>query len=136
MDDREHRIRQRAHRLWEEEGRPDGRAEAHWFQAKEIVAVEESFDATLLPADTGVDVIEPIEALTNAGEFPTLTDQGEMQIPHHGTEEPAFAEGEPVNEIETVKRTPEVPPKRRGKTAPVAGTGGAISGAKGSRKRS
>ncbi|MBS7707266.1 DUF2934 domain-containing protein [Chelatococcus asaccharovorans] len=30
MDEREHRIRERAHRLWEEEGRPEGRAERHW----------------------------------------------------------------------------------------------------------
>jgi hypothetical protein len=25
---------------------------------------------------------EPIEALENEGEFPTLTDQGEQEIPH------------------------------------------------------
>ncbi|CAH1654057.1 MULTISPECIES: DUF2934 domain-containing protein [unclassified Chelatococcus] len=83
MDERENRIRQRAHQLWEEEGRPEGRAERHWFQAKEIVAVEEGYFETLEPVDTvEPGAAEPIEALSNAGEFPTLTDQGEMQIPN------------------------------------------------------
>ncbi len=81
MDEREHRIRERAHRLWEEEGRPDGRADQHWFAAKEMIAIEESQATTLRPIDDGMDA-EPIEALVNAGEFPTLTDQGEAQIPH------------------------------------------------------
>ena len=31
--DREDRIRQRAHELWEQEGRPDGRAQQHWEHA-------------------------------------------------------------------------------------------------------
>jgi len=82
MDEREERIRERAHRLWEEEGRPDGRAEDHWFQAKEIVALEDGHDEALKPIGSGGEPVEPIEALTNAGEFPTLTDQGEMQPPH------------------------------------------------------
>jgi Protein of unknown function (DUF2934) len=29
-------IREIAHRLWIEEGHPDGRAEDHWFKAQEI----------------------------------------------------------------------------------------------------
>jgi hypothetical protein len=31
--DRDERIRQRAYRLWEEAGRPEGRAEDHWQRA-------------------------------------------------------------------------------------------------------
>lgn len=83
MDEREDRIRERAHQLWEEEGRPDGRADAHWFQAKEIVAVEANGEVALKPVEgaSGVPPVEPIEALTNVGEFPTLTDQGEMAVP-------------------------------------------------------
>ena len=34
-DDREHRIRERAHDLWQAEGRPDGRHERHWLAAEE-----------------------------------------------------------------------------------------------------
>lgn len=31
--DREEQIRQRAHQLWEQEGRPEGREAEHWEQA-------------------------------------------------------------------------------------------------------
>jgi hypothetical protein len=31
--DREEQIRQRAHRMWEEEGRPEGRHAEHWARA-------------------------------------------------------------------------------------------------------
>jgi hypothetical protein len=80
----ERRIRERAHRLWLEEGRPDGGAEAFWDMAKELVAIEDSQKATLLPnptedyeASPTTEPVEPLEAVKNAGEFPTLTDQGE-----------------------------------------------------------
>jgi hypothetical protein len=33
QDDREARIRERAHAIWEEEGRPTGREQAHWDRA-------------------------------------------------------------------------------------------------------
>ena len=79
---REDKIRARAYQLWEEEGRPEGRAEQHWFTARETLAVEESQEDTYLPLDTGTEP-EPIEAVENTGEFPTLTDQGDQQIPQH-----------------------------------------------------
>jgi DUF2934 family protein len=41
MSDREHRIRQRAYHFWEQEGRPDGRAHAHWVMAAERVTIED-----------------------------------------------------------------------------------------------
>jgi hypothetical protein len=34
---REERVRQIAHRLWEQEGCPEGRAEIHWFMACAII---------------------------------------------------------------------------------------------------
>lgn len=79
---RDDEIRARAYQLWEEEGRPEGRAAQHWFTAQETLAVEENQDNTYLPIENGMDP-EPIEALENTGEFPTLTDQGDQQIPHH-----------------------------------------------------
>jgi hypothetical protein len=82
VDLNEDKIRARAYQLWEEEGRPEGRAEQHWFTARESVAIEEGQASTYLPIDSGLGP-EPIEALENTGEFPTLTDQGEQQIPHH-----------------------------------------------------
>ena len=38
---REERIRQRAHEIWEREGRPEGREQQHWYQALEEIMVEE-----------------------------------------------------------------------------------------------
>lgn len=35
------RIRERAYRLWIEEGRPDGRSQAHWDMAVEMVRLED-----------------------------------------------------------------------------------------------
>jgi hypothetical protein len=40
QDNVEHRIRARAHQLWEQEGRPDGRAEHHWHEARKLVEIE------------------------------------------------------------------------------------------------
>jgi hypothetical protein len=86
MDDRQRdaRIRERAYRLWLEEGRPEGRAEAHWDMATELVAIEENQQATLKPNpiheyedNPTTEQIEPLEVMKNIGEFPTLTDQGE-----------------------------------------------------------
>jgi hypothetical protein len=43
MDDKdfEDRVRTRAHRLWEQDGRPEGRAEEHWHRAAALVADEQ-----------------------------------------------------------------------------------------------
>lgn len=78
--DRDDEIRARAYQLWEEEGRPEGRAEQHWFTAREALSVEENQDTTYRPIDSTPDV-EPIEAVENTGEFPALTDQGEQRTP-------------------------------------------------------
>lgn len=34
MDDNDERIRKRAHTIWEEEGRPEGREYSHWLRAR------------------------------------------------------------------------------------------------------
>lgn len=41
MDDHNERIRQRAHEIWEEEGRPEGREYSHWLRARADVREEE-----------------------------------------------------------------------------------------------
>jgi hypothetical protein len=73
----ERRIRERAYRLWEAEGRPEGRDLAHWEEARMLIAVEDGHRSTLRPVRE--PPAEPIEAVQNQGEFPTLTDQGEQQ---------------------------------------------------------
>jgi hypothetical protein len=37
----EARIRKRAHRLWEEEGQPEGRDREHWAEAERRVMLEQ-----------------------------------------------------------------------------------------------
>jgi hypothetical protein len=41
-DDRQNRIRQRAHEIWEQEGRPEGAHERHWRQAENEVAAADA----------------------------------------------------------------------------------------------
>jgi hypothetical protein len=94
----EERIRARAHRLWEEEGRPEGRAEAHWEQARLIVALEDAQHTILKPVQA--PEAEPIELVRNLGEFPTPTDQGgeEQTYPSSSSTagEPLFESTEPT----------------------------------------
>jgi hypothetical protein len=84
-EDREQRIRNKAYHIWLEEGCPEGRAEAHWDMATELVAIEENYSATLKPVQDGRskatgEPVEPLLSIENAGEFPTLTDQGEENM--------------------------------------------------------
>jgi hypothetical protein len=74
--ERDRQIAKRARELWVEEGKPEGRDEAFKDMAAELIAIEESQTATLVPADRG-EPVEPPEAFENQAEFPGLTDQGE-----------------------------------------------------------
>jgi len=70
--DLERRIRARAHAIWEEEGRPQGRAQDHWNQARILIAIEED-RTSLMPvspegaqqAETQNGLAEPPAASTN-----------------------------------------------------------------------
>ena len=71
------RIAIKAHEIWESEGRPHGRDQAHWDQAKEIIALHDSMGDTLLPRETGAfEPEEPTQSVENNGDIPGLTDQG------------------------------------------------------------
>src|SRR6185503_3223365 len=48
-EQREERIRKRAYGLWEADGRPDGRESEFWERAKELIGMEASAGAGLLP---------------------------------------------------------------------------------------
>jgi Protein of unknown function (DUF2934) len=82
------RIRARAYRLWEEDGRPDGREMDHWDKARILVAIEDDRTSLIPVAPT-----RPEEAFlqANLGEFPTaMTDEGDrQQTPSRQAEEPA-----------------------------------------------
>ncbi|PPQ36676.1 DUF2934 domain-containing protein [Rhodopila globiformis] len=84
--DREDRIRQRAYHLWEADGRPEGRDAEFWERAEELVGMEDSAGAGLLPNPETRD--EPVPGVTveeaqiqeNYGEFPDrVTDQGDRR---------------------------------------------------------
>lgn len=75
--DEHERIARKAHEIWESEGHPHGRDQAHWDQAKEIIALHDSMGDTLLPRETGaLEPEEPAEGVEPYGEMPGLTDQG------------------------------------------------------------
>lgn len=81
----EWRIRDRAYRLWEEEGRPEGREMEHWQMARELIAQQDSQGMATKPnpAAEGKDrttrdePVEPLLSVENLGDMPSLTDQGE-----------------------------------------------------------
>lgn len=76
------RIAAKAHELWEAEGRPHGRDQEHWAEAKEIIALHDSAGDALLPRLTGAEtpVEEKTIAIDNEGEAPGLTDTGEHDL--------------------------------------------------------
>jgi Protein of unknown function (DUF2934) len=47
--DREEQIRAIAHRIWEEEGQPEGQEERHWRMAEYVIIQEEAERAGLVP---------------------------------------------------------------------------------------
>jgi hypothetical protein len=82
MDNHERRIRHQAQLIWEQAGRPKDGPDAFMDKARELIALEDQQGVATVPlAESLGPSAEPIEALVNEGEFPTLTDQGEQQIP-------------------------------------------------------
>jgi hypothetical protein len=87
IDTLDERIRERAYRLWEENGCPPGRDQEFWERARELVEIEANPYSGRLPnpmirgTPAGQEQpVEPIEAVENQGEFPDRsTDQGERQ---------------------------------------------------------
>ena len=85
---REQRIRETAYHLWEKDGRPEGREQEFWERARELVGMEESPGAGLLPnpathptmATGQPEGVEEASLQENLGEFPDrFADQGEWQ---------------------------------------------------------
>jgi Protein of unknown function (DUF2934) len=79
-------IRQRAERMWREEGSPPGRLDDYLERARELQAITDNPTAGQLPnpmtthhGDVGpLQPVEEAEIMENLGEFPSLLgDQGE-----------------------------------------------------------
>lgn len=74
----EKRIAQRADRLWQDAGRPEGGSDRYLDDASMLIAIEENPGAgTLDPKEAAKPLVEEASLMRNLGEFPTLTDQGE-----------------------------------------------------------
>lgn len=59
MSDRDRRIRERAHALWEAEGRPHGKDVLHWDQATaEIDSMDLQVDDAEHDSESAIEVIE------------------------------------------------------------------------------
>ncbi|HEX7874589.1 MAG TPA: DUF2934 domain-containing protein [Sphingobium sp.] len=62
-NDREKEIRERAHALWEEDGKPHGKDLLHWDQAtREVGGAEEPQDQAEVQAEEAIEVIEEAKA--------------------------------------------------------------------------
>jgi hypothetical protein len=80
MKDMERRIEKRAWHLWEAAGSPEGQLDEYRQEARLLIALEDDPEFATEPVSSATrdrDKAEPVEAIENQGEFPTLTDQGE-----------------------------------------------------------
>lgn len=75
----EERIRERAYRLWLEEGQPQGKDAEHWEKARKLLALEA--DPEEGKEGPWGEPVELARIRENQGEFPTTTDQGEQKVP-------------------------------------------------------
>ncbi len=93
--EREARIRERAHTLWEEDGCPPGGEDAYLERAEDLLAIEEHPQAGLISPEQAEPKPEEAEIAENYGEFPDrFTDQGEWrQTPFTRKELREYEEG-------------------------------------------
>jgi hypothetical protein len=73
---RDAEIRAIAYGLWQEAAEPDGQADRHWDEAKEIWAIKHADRLPTVAPDP--DPVEPTLALENQAVMPGLTDQDEV----------------------------------------------------------
>lgn len=89
MDDRIERIRQRAHEIWEREGRPQGREQEHWDRASREIDAEggQVSETTQNPnaASTATGGSPSVEQVTGAG--PAIAERSKDSTPKPETGE-------------------------------------------------
>jgi alkylhydroperoxidase family enzyme len=62
--DIEQRITQKAYEIWDREGRPDGRSDDHWRQAKQWIEQQAPTDDERDEAQGASDVTTPADRLS------------------------------------------------------------------------
>jgi len=108
---RESRIRERAYKLWEENGRPHGRDVELWEQAENLIGMEENPESGQLPTPSSKDPalldVEEGEIQEHYGEIPgRLTDQGDR--PQTPMRRAAARESGPFWPLARCDATPEL----------------------------
>ncbi len=96
MDDREERIRQRAHQIWELAGRPSGQHDAHWSLAK--AEIDSEHETLAGPTKLSESAVAPEVSVTKkrgprrrreaegAASDKALTDEGKLSRVAKGEE--------------------------------------------------
>ncbi|GLK73969.1 DUF2934 domain-containing protein [Ancylobacter dichloromethanicus] len=147
MNITEEDIRERAHRLWEADGRPEGQSDHYWFRAREMLAEGRAQGGPAFrPVDAAEAPPEPIEGRDPDAGFPAPSDDGGIVTAERPPLDPAIdpnvltdpgqGGNAPISEIDTIRRTLEVPKSRRGRGSPTDDRTGAMSGRAGTRQRS
>lgn len=104
MDTREHRIRERAHQLWEREGRPEDQEKRHWEAAERAIDEEDR--------GVGAEDEDRTTAITNGGRSAS-TEAPDGRVPVVGESTSDTGEKSPA--------AAKAPPKRasRRRAAPM-----------------
>lgn len=63
---RDERIRERAHAIWDREGKPEGAAQRHWQQAEQEIDREDHVPAKKTPAKKPAATKKPAEKTEGA----------------------------------------------------------------------
>jgi Protein of unknown function (DUF2934) len=66
----QHRIRERAHEIWNAGGRIHGQADQHWFAAEREILPQVSADTPASPPPTLAKVVRQRRPLTNVSALP------------------------------------------------------------------
>ncbi|MGE7368961.1 DUF2934 domain-containing protein [Neorhizobium sp. NPDC001467] len=71
MDDREQQRRERAYKIWEDEGRPDGAHDDHWRRAEDQheLAEQESDDVTKVNQEANDEFAKEGDGSENAADI-------------------------------------------------------------------
>jgi glucuronate isomerase len=84
MDRLEERIREQAYHIWKEEGCPDGRAEAHWEQARRVLSPSDS-QAQRILNEIQIETVPTTEVpLAAVGERQKQTSRPRRTAPNAG----------------------------------------------------
>ena len=120
-DEREQKIRDRAYRIWQDEGQPEGREQAHWAQAEQEhgagddvatdLADSEPAHRDALISDAGADLPFGEPADTGAAdEQATQTDSDQLQTaPPQTTAAEPTAGGAPETRVASASGAIEPP---------------------------